>query len=60
MDSGLIIKIIEIVVLVMLSAYFSATETAFTSVNKIKLKNMAAEGDKKAALVLEQIGRAHV
>ena len=53
MDSGLIIKIIEIVVLVMLSAYFSATETAFTSVNKIKLKNMAAEGDKKAALVLE-------
>ena len=53
MDSSIIISIIEIVVLVMLSAYFSATETAFTSVNRIKLKNQANEGDKKAALVLE-------
>ncbi len=53
MDSSIIISIIEIVVLVMLSAYFSATETAFTSVNRIKLKNQANEGNKKAALVLE-------
>lgn len=53
MDSSIVISIIEIMVLVMLSGYFSATETAFTSVNKIKLKNQANEGDKKAALVLE-------
>lgn len=53
MDSHLITNIIAIVVLVMLSAYFSATETAFTSVNRIKMKNMAAEGDKKAELVLQ-------
>ena len=53
MDSGLIIKIIEIIVLVVMSGYFSATETAFTSLNKIKMKNMANEGNKKAALVLE-------
>lgn len=42
-----------IVVLVILSAYFSATETAFTSVNRIRLKNLAAEGNKKAKRVLE-------
>ncbi len=52
MDSHLIADIIAIIILVMLSAYFSATETAFTSVNRIKLKNMAAEGDKRAELVL--------
>lgn len=31
--------------LIILSAYFSATETAFTSVNRIKLKNMAGDGN---------------
>lgn len=46
-------SIITIVLLVMGSAYFSATETAFTSLNRIKLKNMAADGNKKAAKVLE-------
>ena len=38
--------------LIFLSAYFSATETAFTSVNKIRIKNMANEGNKKAEKVL--------
>ena len=46
-------QIIAIVVLILFSSYFSATETAFTSVNKIKLKTMAADGDAKAAKVLE-------
>ena len=45
-------QIIAIVVLILFSSYFSATETAFTSVNKIKLKTMAADGDAKAAKVL--------
>ncbi len=35
------------------SAYFSATETAFSSLNKTKLKTMAEKGDKKAAKTLE-------
>lgn len=52
MDSKTITDIVAIIVLVAFSAYFSATETAFTSLNRIKLKNMAAEGDKKAELVL--------
>lgn len=44
--------IIVLIILVILSAYFSATETAFSSLNRIRLKNMAAEGNKKAALAL--------
>lgn len=37
----------------MMSAYFSATETAFSSLNKIRIKNMAEKGNKKAALVMK-------
>ena len=37
-----------IIVLVMLSAFFSSTETAFSSVSKIRLKNLADNGDKRA------------
>ncbi len=52
MESHIIVDIIAIIVLVMLSAYFSATETAFTSLNRIRVKNMAGEGNKRAELVL--------
>ena len=45
--------IIVIIVMVALSAYFSVTETAFTSFNKVRMKNMLADGNKKAKLVLE-------
>ena len=38
-----------LVALVALSAYFSATETAFTSLNRIRLKTRADDGDKRAA-----------
>lgn len=35
-----------------MSAYFSATETAFSSLNRIRIKNMAEKGNKKACLVM--------
>ena len=38
--------------LIALSAYFSATETAFTSLNRIRLKTRADDGDKRAARTL--------
>lgn len=38
--------------LLLLSAYFSATETAFSSLNKVRIKNSAQNGNKKARLVL--------
>ena len=49
MDSGSLnytYYVIGIIVLIMLSAYFSATETAFSSLNKTKLKTII-ENDKK-------------
>jgi len=45
--------IIIIAICVFFSAYFSATETAFTSLNRIRLKNMANDGNQKAREVLE-------
>lgn len=36
---------------ILMSAYFSATETAFSTLNKIRIKNLAEDGNKKAKLV---------
>lgn len=43
-------------VLVALSAFFSATETAFSSLNRARLKSLAEHGKKRAAeaLALEE------
>ncbi|MCI8361310.1 MAG: DUF21 domain-containing protein, partial [Clostridiales bacterium] len=38
--------------LLILSGFFSSTETAYSSLNKIRLKNKAAEGNRRAALTL--------
>ena len=35
------------------SGFFSATETAFTSFNKIRMKNSAQDGNKRASLVIK-------
>ncbi len=43
---------IIIAVMVVLSAYFSATETAFSSLNKTRLRAMAEGGNKKAEITL--------
>ena len=40
--------IIILVILVFLSAFFSASETAYSSLNKIRLKYLANNGDSKA------------
>ena len=40
-------------VLVLCSSFFSATETAYSSINRIKLKNMASAGSRKAQKALE-------
>lgn len=53
MDSGDAIQFIIIVILLMLSAFFSSAETALTTSNKIRLRSMADEGDKRAKKVLE-------
>ena len=45
--------ILTLFILVALSAYFSATETAFSALNRARVKNMAAGGDRRAQLVLD-------
>ena len=45
--------LIAIIGLVLCSTFFSGTETAFSSVSKIKMKNLAADDNKRAKLVLE-------
>ena len=55
MDSSTLIKLIVLFVLLALSAFFSSAETALTTVNKIKLKTMADDGNKKAAKVLKVV-----
>lgn len=52
MDSPGITMILVLVVLVAFSAYFSATETAISCANKVRLKSKAEDGNRRAALVL--------
>ena len=47
------VTLIIILLCIIMSAYFSATETAFSSLNRIRIKNMADKGNKRAALVLK-------
>lgn len=47
------ISIFVIILLIAGSAFFSATETAFSSLNKIRLKNYASSGNKRAKRALK-------
>ena len=52
MLSELLPSILAMVFCVIMSAYFSATETAFSSLNKTRLKALSEKGNKKADLAL--------
>lgn len=54
-DSSSLTMIVILILLVILSAYFSATETAFTSLNRIRLKSKADAGNRRAALTLRLV-----
>lgn len=55
MDTDSIIQIIFIIILLAMSAFFSSAETAFVTVNRIKILSLAEEGNKKAKRVLSII-----
>lgn len=53
MPDGSPLTITIMIILVALSAFFSASETAYTSFNRAKMKTYAAEGNKRAAAALK-------
>ena len=53
MSTTNIIFLVIVIICIILSGYFSATETAFTAINKIRLRAKAEDGDKGAKRVLK-------
>ncbi|MDR3139260.1 MAG: hemolysin family protein [Treponema sp.] len=53
MDSYIGGLVISLGILLIFSAFFSASEMAFSSLNRIKLKNLVSRGNKRAALALK-------
>ena len=51
------ISLLMIIVCVLFSMYFSATETAFNSLSRVRIKNKAEDGSKKAKLVLKLLDK---
>ena len=52
MDTTGVIQIVTLLVLVLLSAFFSSAETAFSTVNRVRLRTLAQEHNKGAVRVL--------
>lgn len=50
---GVAVQIIVLIILLLLSAFFSSAETALTTVNKIRIRTLAEEGNKRAKMVLK-------
>ncbi len=53
MDNSDLWKIVLVIIMMIFSALFSSTETAYSSVNKLRLKNYEAQGNKKASKALK-------
>ncbi|MBE7081237.1 MAG: HlyC/CorC family transporter [Clostridiales bacterium] len=53
MPDGSVPILIALVVLVFLSGFFSSTETAYSCANRIKLRSLASNGNKRAKQVLD-------
>ncbi len=53
MAPATILQLVTLFILLILSAFFSSAETSLTAVNKIKIRKLADDGDKRAAIVLK-------
>ncbi|MDO9097479.1 MAG: hemolysin family protein [Candidatus Methanoperedens sp.] len=53
MDTWIAIEILTISVLIVLSAFFSGSETALISVNKVRIRHLADTGNKNAAILIK-------
>jgi CBS domain containing-hemolysin-like protein len=52
-DPSAAIQIIVLILLLLGSAFFSSAETSLTTVNKIRMRSLAEEGDKRAKMVIK-------
>lgn len=57
MDSSGVIQLLSVAVLIALSAFFSSAETALTMVNRVKIRALAEEGDRRAAVLQKVLDR---
>ena len=60
MDSSSVIQLVALILLVALSSFFSSAETAFSSVNRVRMRALEEEGNKSAArvnLILDNYGK---
>ncbi len=55
MDPSTSIQLVFLIILLMLSGFFSSAETALTTANRHKMRSLAEEGDSRATLVLKLI-----
>ena len=53
MDTDGVIQLFSLLILVFLSAFFSSAETALTTVNRVRLKALADEGNKHAQTAMD-------
>ena len=54
-DSTSMAELAIVIILIGLSAFFSSSETAFMSVNRIKILHLAEKGDKRAKIIHEEL-----
>lgn len=55
MDSSDAIQVLILIALIGLSAFFSSAETALVTVNKIRIRNLIEEGDRRAVILSKVI-----
>ena len=53
MEPGTNFMILAIIILLLLSAFFSSAETALTTVNRIRIRSLADDGNKSAVIILK-------
>ncbi len=56
MSTGTVIQIAGLVLLLLLSAFFSSAETALTTVNRIRIRKLAQDGDRRAKVAMKVLG----
>ncbi len=54
MDSSVVIQLLALLLLILLSGFFSSAETAMTTISRIRIQSLKEQGDARAA-ILEKI-----